>query len=144
MASADGAVVGITLNDAAPPDLSTTAGETSLTPFVFADLVLEVDEARIARRRLQELLLLLRLLLLLGRRLRLHLLLGLGLRLVRRHPLRLELRGGLLDRLLLLLLLLGLKLVELLLVVVGGVPSKSTAIRSGPLMPGPKPLRDRS
>ena len=66
------------------------------------------------------------------------------MRLVRRDPLRLELLRGLLDRLLLLLLLLGLELVELLLVVVGLALPKSTAIRSGPLVPGPKPLSMRS
>ena len=73
-----------------------------------------------------------------------HLLLRLRLRLVRGHALGFELLRCLVDRLLLGLLLLLLDLVQLLLVGCAGLPSKSTAIRSGPLMPGPKPLVSRS
>ena len=123
----DGAVEVRTENTAASPSELTLASRDVGDVVRLADLVLELDEAGVARRRLQELLLLVGLLLLCLarlRRLRLGLLLGLGLRLVGRHALGdqlvVDLLRLLVDLVLRLLLLLGdlvVELVELLLVV---------------------------
>ena len=64
LASSDGPVVGIAVNAAAVPFLSTIAGETLLMPLGLGDRVLEVGQARIGGRLVGELLLLLELLLL--------------------------------------------------------------------------------
>ncbi len=69
VASAEGAVVGITVKTAAVPDLSTFACETALTPCVLRDLVLEVDERGSLAVDFRNCLLLVVLLLLLVRRL---------------------------------------------------------------------------
>ena len=87
VASADGAVVGITVNDRGVARLVDRRRRDVLDALRLADLVLELDQPRVARRRSSGTAsCCVGLLLLLGRRLRRDLLLGLGLRLVRRAP----------------------------------------------------------
>ena len=122
---------------------------TFFTPLVLLEVVAQVLQARVGRRLVGLLALVVGLLLdLLGLlvELRLDLRLGLGLRLSGRHALRLELRGDLL--LLLVGLLLGLVfwsdscssiLSSLAWSAFAGCLAMSTLTSSGPLAPAPKP-----
>src|SRR5207244_8150894 len=84
-----------------------------------------------------------RLLLLLGRRLRLHLLLRLRLRLVRGYALGFELLRGLVDRLLLLLLLLPGDLVQLLVVGVRGAAVEADGAQQWPVGARPEAVGEQ-
>ena len=141
--SADGAVVGVTVNTAALPDLLTVAGETSLTPFVLAILFSSLTSRGSLAVGLQELLLLVACCCCLVGGCDSTCCFASGCGLAGGRP-RASAAACLLDRLLLLLLLLLLDLVQLLVVRVRRAAVEVDRDRSGPLVPGPKPLVSRS